>query len=224
MSHYITSHKSAARGTKDSHLFSIHAMQGLGKAPKVIVLNQGRNGSAQLQILPDSGADISAADETILIKLGEHIDNLLPSRENHAYSVDGSALKPIGQLHVTITLGDVSIDDTLHIFPKIPGGMLLSWRSAQQLKILPKDYSAQIQSMTAKTCPVEVTADDLVHEFLIIFGGQVKTMKGECFKIHLKEEAKPFCVTAPRTIPYAYRDKVQQELHTLKSNGALLLW
>ena len=207
--------------TKDNHLFSVHAMQGLGKAPKVSVLVQGRNGSAQLKILPDSGADISAADETILIKLGEHIDNLLPSRENHAYSVDGSALKSIGLLHVTITLGDVSIDDTLHIFPKIPGGMLISWRSAQQLKILPKDYPAQIQAMTAKTCSVEVTADDLVHEFPTVFDGQVKTMKGERFKIHLKEEAKPFCVTAPRTIPYAYRDKVQQELHTLESQGII---
>ena len=46
-------------------------------------------------------------------------------------------------------------------------------------------------------------------------------MKGERFKIHLKEEAKPFCVTAPRTIPYAYRDKVQQELHTLESQGII---
>ena len=207
--------------TEDNHQFSIYAMQGLGKAPKVSVLVQGRSGSAQLKIFPDSGTDISAADETILIKLGEHIDNLLPSRENYAYSVDGSALKPIGQLHVTITLGDVSIDDTLHIFPKIPGGMLISWRSAQQLKILPKDYPAQIQSMTAKTCPVEVTADDLVHEFLTVFDGQVKTMKGERFKIHLKEEAKQFCVTVPRTIPYAYRDKVQQELHTLESQGII---
>ena len=56
--------------SKDNYLFSIHAMQGLGKEPKVSVLVQGRNGSAQLKILPDSGADISAADETILIKLG----------------------------------------------------------------------------------------------------------------------------------------------------------
>ena len=95
--------------TEDNHLFSIHAMQGLGKAPKVSELVQGRNGSAQSKILPDSGADISAAHETILIKLGEHIDNLLPSRDNHAYSVDGSALKPIGQLHVTITLVGTSV-------------------------------------------------------------------------------------------------------------------
>ena len=86
--------------TEDNHLFSIRAMQGLGKASKVSVLVQGRNGSAQLKSLPDSGADISAADKTILIKLGEHVDNLLPSRENHAYSVD--AWKLIGQLHVTI--------------------------------------------------------------------------------------------------------------------------
>ena len=137
--------------------------------------------------LVDDANGVPASEK---VKKHWHIDSLLPSKENHAYSVDGSALKPTGQLHVTITLGDVSIDDTLHIFPKIPGGMLIFWRSVQQLKILPKDYPAQIQSMTAKTCPVEVIADDLVHEFPTVFDGQVKTMKGECFKIHFKGGGK----------------------------------
>ena len=73
--------------TEDNHLFSIHAMQGLGKAPKVGVLVQGRNGSAQLKILPDSGADISAADETILIKLGEHIAVVLNQGCPHPQAV-----------------------------------------------------------------------------------------------------------------------------------------
>ena len=75
----------------ENKLWSIHSMQKLGKAPKVNVLVKGYNGSAQLSVLPDSGADISAADETILVKLGENVDNLLPSNQK-AYSVDGSSL------------------------------------------------------------------------------------------------------------------------------------
>ena len=87
-------------------------MRGLGQAPKVRVRLQGQNGSADLSVLPDTGADIS--------------ENLLPSDRSQAYSVDGSTLRPIGQMTVKITLGEVTIEDHLHIFPKIAGGMPIS--------------------------------------------------------------------------------------------------
>ena len=57
----------------------------------------------------------------------------------------------------------------------------------------------------------EITADDLVWEFPTVFGRQVRLMDGELFSIKLKNDAKPFCVNAPRSIPYAYRDKVRQD-------------
>ena len=46
-------------------------------------------------------------------------------------------------------------------------------------------------------------------------------MTGETFRIHLKDNAKPFCVSAPRMIPYAYRGKVQKELHSLQAQGII---
>ena len=79
-----------------SQLYSITAMRGLGQAPKVRVRVQGQNGSAELSVLPDSGADISATDLSIVSELGEHLENLLPSDRSQAYSVDGSVLRPIG--------------------------------------------------------------------------------------------------------------------------------
>ena len=41
-------------------------------------------------------------------------------------------------------------------------------------------------------------------------------MEGEEFHITLTEHAKPFCVNAPRSVPYAYRDKLKAELDLLQ--------
>ena len=42
-------------------------------------------------------------------------------------------------------------------------------------------------------------------------------MQGEEFRICLAANAKPFCVHTPRTIPFAYRDKLKAELDLLES-------
>ena len=39
--------------------------------------------------------------------------------------------------------------------------------------------------------------------------------------VKLKDDAKPFYANAPRSIPYAYKDKVQQELDSLRSQGII---
>lgn len=46
-------------------------------------------------------------------------------------------------------------------------------------------------------------------------------MEGEKFHISLTENAKPFCVHAPRVIPFAYRDKLQAELELLLQQGII---
>ena len=46
-------------------------------------------------------------------------------------------------------------------------------------------------------------------------------MPGEKFHISLTDNARPFCVSAPRTIPFAYRDKLKQELDLLVAQGVI---
>ena len=46
-------------------------------------------------------------------------------------------------------------------------------------------------------------------------------MPGEQFHISLTKEVKPFCVTAPRTIPFTYRDKLQQEIDLLVAQNII---
>jgi len=46
--------------------------------------------------------------------------------------------------------------------------------------------------------------DKMVQEFPEVFSGQVAVMKGEKFTITLMDKAVPFCVKAPRVVPFAY--------------------
>ena len=144
----------------DGHLHSNHAIRGFGLAARVPVLVQEPNGSDKLNVLPDSGADIK--------QLGEDVDNLFPLQESNAYSVDGSCLRCVGQMTIQITLGEITISETLHIFPTIPGGMLISWKTAQKLLILPGSYPTQISATMSKT---SVTAEDFFREFPSVFDG-----------------------------------------------------
>ena len=57
-----------------------------------------------------------------------------------------------------------------------------------------------------------ITADDIIRESPLVFSEEVKVMKGEEFKICLKDEAVPFCLITPRTILYAYREKLKTQL------------
>ena len=46
-------------------------------------------------------------------------------------------------------------------------------------------------------------------------------MEGEQFHIALTYDAKPFCVDTPRTIPYAYREKLLAELQSLEDHRVI---
>jgi hypothetical protein len=46
-------------------------------------------------------------------------------------------------------------------------------------------------------------------------------MEGEEFHIALTDDANPFCVKAPRAIPFAYRDKLEAELELLQQQGII---
>ena len=290
--------------------------------------------SASVDALPDTGADISVGGLQFLDDMSEFPENLLPADE-HPKAANGETIRSIGVLPVYITLGDVKVDDYIHILPSVTG-LLLSWRTTRDLNIIPRDYPRQIemgtgasatgsnravpqrlttpsteasqaehravprvdsvvvphyesepttaqvvanvgdrsrttgtgahQSMpddavklttrnafpparmnhgTAATAvappttseervlpptpsrpseqnaPVLTAFPDVVREFPTIFDGKIRCMPGEEFRIHLRDDAVPFCVTAPRRVSLAYREPLKEELKRLQDQDII---
>ena len=220
-------------GAPRIRLSSIMSLNYADPAPTLTVHIQALNGQATVEVLPDSGADISAAGVDFLTHFNKHVLNLLPS-DVKPRAVNGNILSPIGSLKAVISIGRRSVEDHFHIYKSVSGA-LLSWKTAKSLGILPPKYPEPLPEIPASplvsavrksgsqmldhTPPV--TKEDLMKEFPTVFDGQIRTMPGEVFKIVLTEDAKPFCISTPRTIPYAYLGPTKDELELLESQGII---
>ena len=107
-------------------------------------------------------------------------------------------------------------------------GQLLSWYTARDLGFLPPTYPSQMSSVGVRTSTVatsgapqpvkhQITKEDLIREYPQVFSDVPRPMPGEQFHIGLEDDVVPYCVTTPRTIPYAYRDKEKAELDRMVS-------
>ena len=65
------------------------------------------------------------------------------------------------------------------------------------------------------------TRKELLDEFNDVFStsDELKTMTGEPMKIQLKENVETFAISTTRTIPFAWRDGVKENLDRMKRQG-----
>ena len=89
----------------DPLLSSISHVAATDPVLKISINITSPNGSTSVAVLPDSGADISAAGEGILHHLKEHVDNLLPSTIIPK-TANGTEMHPMGKLPVNLKLGN----------------------------------------------------------------------------------------------------------------------
>ena len=103
------------------------------------------NGQADIDILPDTGADICAAGPDFVKAVGEHLGNLADS-DIVPKTANGQKMKPLGKLPaVRFTLQDKSTVEDVHIYQSVSGA-LISWSTAQDLGILPDHYPQPISA------------------------------------------------------------------------------
>ena len=187
-------------------------------APTINIHVSSLNGCASLNILPDSGADISVAGPSTLTQLHEHPDNLLPSGLTPR-AVNGTSMHPLGKLPVTLELEGIKYTEDFHIYSQV-NGAILSWKAAKGLNILPQTYPYPATRPVINSFNLP-TADPIVAEFPDVFSDQVTSMEGEEFHISLSANAKPFCVNTPCAVPFAYHDKLKAELDLLQTQGII---
>ena len=84
-------------------LSGVHHDRFTDPAPTITVQICSTNGSNTMEVLPYSGADISAAGTKALCNLNKHVDNLLPS-SIVPRAANGTQMHPIGRLPVMFNL------------------------------------------------------------------------------------------------------------------------
>ena len=131
--HYQSPSLTASTNTvsinQDLLLSNISNVAASDPAPKIVVNITTRNGTTSIAIIPDSGADVSAAGEAVHHHLNGHIDNLLPSHIIPK-AANGAEMHPMGKLPILLKLGNKEFADELHINPNVCG-MLISWKTYQ---------------------------------------------------------------------------------------------
>ena len=197
----------------------LHPSLSFRSAPTISVHMASLNGEVTVHVLPDSGADICVAGRILLEQLNEHPDNIPPSSVTPR-AVNGTSMRPIGKLPVKVSLGAQEHTAEFHIYPEV-SGTLLSWEAAKALHILPPHYPNPPQPPTLCLTASETKRQDVRTDFPTVFDGLIKTMEGEKFHIAPTDDAQPFCVKAPRAIPFAYRDKLKAELELLQEQGII---
>ena len=99
--------------------------------------------TALVTVLPDSGADISAAGQTIVSILGHHLDNLAPSKISPG-AVNGAYIKPVGKIPAC-KVGPVGMTCTfsrgylVHSY-RYHGNLPKSWAFCLPSAHIPRDY------------------------------------------------------------------------------------
>ncbi len=99
----------------------------------------GINGKAMIDVLPDSGADISVIGLDVLHKLGDHEYNLGKHGMVTSTAVNGAIMKPLGTTEVTFRLGPYETEEIVHVYRGVHGA-LMSWSAAKRIGILPESY------------------------------------------------------------------------------------
>ena len=92
-------------------------------------------GTKAIEVLPDSGADASAAGQETLSILGYHVDNLLPSSVSPRV-INGTTW---GKIPVTLQFGRWTCEEDIHIYLGVLGAIILR-KVAKALHILPHHY------------------------------------------------------------------------------------
>ncbi|XP_064120305.1 uncharacterized protein LOC135224910 [Macrobrachium nipponense] len=194
--------------------------------------------SSHLQLIPDTGEDITVIGTIHLDALRIPRTRLEPPPMTDIVTADGSPMTPaVGYFQATLRLGNKSCSATIHVHEDIQTP-LLSREHCRAFAIVSPDFLKPILKVThlnrcaqfpasAMTPPAAIKDYFLWHFSDILISKKdlqtqpLKKMAGPPMRIHLKPGATPFAVHTPRPIPFALRDQVKEELDSLVQQGVI---
>ena len=123
------------------------------------------------------------------------------------------------------------MENHCHIYESVSGA-LLSRKTSHSLGILLPNYPEPLpeildsaiapgvqtihSSCSSTSGHIRLISKKELMEFPAIFDGQIRTMYGEVSKIAFTEADKPFYVSTPWTLPYAYTKPPKNKVELLE--------
>ena len=172
-------------------------------------------GSKVLIAKVDTGAQANVISDSELKRVSPH-SIIRPSLiKLTAYS--GHTLPILGVAEVEIEYNQLKRKVSFHVLgEEMKARTLIGLPSIKQLGLL--DGMGSISHVSSKQSGDDTGKCPIVEEFKDVFTGLGK-LETE-YKIVIKPDAKP-TMCAPRSVPYALRDRLKAELESLCSNGII---
>ena len=184
--------------------------------------------SAQIEMLPDTGSEVTAADRAFVKKLGMSLNNLSPS-DITPMAADARNVGVLGKMNVNLELNDRKSEEEIYIF-RSSSGPILSQMACKRLGIVHPEFplplgslkkSDKIEQHETADKPLkpalkenldsQLTKEGLIAEFPGDFDGAIRSIPGEKYQIKMTKEVKPVCMNTPRVVPLPLKVKLKKE-------------
>ena len=185
-------------------------------------ISKGFMGS--VEVVPDTGAQKSVSGLGLLDKLGLKTPEVKRC-SSKLESVNGQEIDTFGHIDIELELeGSRHREQVILCRDVGRQDFYLSLDACKALKIVHKSFPYPIGSIgSVSQGGPEADKAKLVNEYVQIFdqGGSLPTMKGEPMKIELLPNAKPYCMSGVRPVPYSVREETMQEIKRMEEQGII---
>ena len=174
--------------------------------------------------LPETGSDVDAIGMHHLLEMNGNTGDLQPDTVS-VKNASGVAMSSLGTVSAILSHGDHVSSTTLHVYKDVKDA-ILSRKGLKALAFLPMDWPQQIIARVShQEQGMPNIADDkaaLMKEFSDVFSDDTpKPINASPMEMLLKGEAKPYSIKGARSIPYAFREKVQAQLKKMVEGGII---
>ena len=151
----------------------------------------------------DTGAEVTAINLETFNKL-QKVQLRQPSKA--LYGPARQRLKVAGQCTIQLTHEGNSSNEEVFIVEDLKTN-LLGLPAIQSLQLI------------KRVCATTTTAEDIKEQYPKVFNG-LGTL-GDPYEIKLKDDAQPYALYAPRSVPIPLRPQVQEELNRMEAMGVI---
>lgn len=192
--------------------------QSKGKLQSLVALMQHecplvevRLQETELTMMPDTGSNINAIRAEDMRKL---TNIKVEAASDAPMTANGQKMKAIGKFNATLCIGSISVNTVVYVLEQLTTPVL-SWKTCKDLGIIPQDFPKQ--HISAVSMDEDITTEEIMKAFPMVFDGKVRPMKGEAFKIKLNDDSQPFSIKTPRRVPFPLYDRLKEELDSLEA-------